>query len=199
MRFVGQWFDVDAQLVYNHHRWYDARVGRYLRPDPLFEQGQWQDPYMYVQGNPYTFGDPLGLTRWRDRALEILGDYSDSFDSESQQEAAFNHSKGVRCEVGGTNLDAALVEHYLFARGLLMSPGDGRWTAAAAGLASAITYEGIKNGINNIPLLGPYLLEVTDTSPPSFYGIVVVAEAINDYPKGNNDYEWYNDASMLWY
>ena len=77
MRFAGQWFDRDAGLVYNHNRWYDSRVGRYLRPDPLFEQGQWQDPYMYVQGNPYTFTDPMGLLT---TAIGITINYSSGFE-----------------------------------------------------------------------------------------------------------------------
>jgi len=34
-RFAGQYYDEEAGLHYNYHRYYDPRTGRYLRADPL--------------------------------------------------------------------------------------------------------------------------------------------------------------------
>ena len=116
MRFAGQWYDRDAGLVYNHNRWYDSRVGRYLRPDPLFEQGQWQDPYMYVQGNPYTFSDPLGLwvvVIWESvEAGTVFGGFQAigfAFDSHGNYGSV--HTTGIGVSAGieaGTNIGASI-------------------------------------------------------------------------------------------
>ncbi len=45
---------------YNVHRWYAPTIGRYARPDPLpiFE---YFSPYLFANGNPVYFVDPLGL------------------------------------------------------------------------------------------------------------------------------------------
>jgi RHS repeat-associated protein len=75
LRFPGQWDDPSFRshglrggLYYNVHRWYDARTGRYTRPDPAgpIEQGRMpENPYGYAVSNPLFYTDPLGLdSRW---------------------------------------------------------------------------------------------------------------------------------------
>jgi RHS repeat-associated protein len=49
--FLGQWYDAESGLHYNHFRYYDPETGRYLSPDPIGllggsnEYGATSDPY----------------------------------------------------------------------------------------------------------------------------------------------------------
>ncbi len=60
LRFLGQYFDEETSLHYNYFRYYDPRLGRYLRSDPLgLYDGS--NTYAYVQQNPLNNTDSLGL------------------------------------------------------------------------------------------------------------------------------------------
>ncbi|WP_143229678.1 DUF6531 domain-containing protein [Actinophytocola xanthii] len=59
LRFPGQYHDQETGLDYNHHRYYDAEVGRYYSGDPLGLLPA-PNPDAYVP-NPLTWSDPLGL------------------------------------------------------------------------------------------------------------------------------------------
>jgi len=59
-RFQGQQYDLESGLFYNHFRYYDPAIGRYITSDPIgLESGM--NTYTYVHQNPLRFSDPNGL------------------------------------------------------------------------------------------------------------------------------------------
>ena len=82
LRYPGQYFDAESGLHYNLHRYYDPVTGRYLEPDPSYgmQAGNgtlmpyhWDrvkllpplhHAYVYANGNPQRWIDPLGLDAW---------------------------------------------------------------------------------------------------------------------------------------
>jgi RHS repeat-associated protein len=58
-RFPGQYYDQESALQYNYHRYYQAKPGRYLTPDPIgLKSGT--NLYLYVNNNPINTVDPYG-------------------------------------------------------------------------------------------------------------------------------------------
>jgi RHS repeat-associated protein len=60
LRFPGQMAYYVAGINYNYYRDYDSMTGRYIESDPVGLRGG-TNTYAYVQGNPLSFYDPLGL------------------------------------------------------------------------------------------------------------------------------------------
>jgi RHS repeat-associated protein len=60
-RLPNQFWDVDVELAYTWHRWYDARLGLFVSTDPLFLEGN-QNPRDYAANplNPINGIDPTG-------------------------------------------------------------------------------------------------------------------------------------------
>ncbi len=70
LRFPGQYFDKETGFFYNWHRYYSAKIGRYLSSDPIgVESGL--NTYAYAEANPLRYADPLGL--WVKRCKRKLG------------------------------------------------------------------------------------------------------------------------------
>jgi RHS repeat-associated protein len=61
LRYTGQYWLGEANLLYYRARIYDARLGRFLQPDPI-GYGDGMNMYTYVKGDPVNFTDPSGLT-----------------------------------------------------------------------------------------------------------------------------------------
>jgi len=57
----GQYFDVETNLHYNHHRYYDPELGRYITSDPIGLLAGGRNTYSYVHQNPINAYDPYGL------------------------------------------------------------------------------------------------------------------------------------------
>lgn len=60
LRFPGQYRDKETGLSYNYFRTYDPETGKYLQSDPIGLLGD-LNSYAYVENNPLSNIDPLGL------------------------------------------------------------------------------------------------------------------------------------------
>jgi RHS repeat-associated protein len=58
--FTNRELDVSTGLIYYRARWYDPQQGRFLSEDPIGHEGG-LNLYSYVDNDPISFTDPLGL------------------------------------------------------------------------------------------------------------------------------------------
>lgn len=59
--FAGYRYDAETGLYYVRNRYYDPRLGRWLQPDPIGQEGG-VNLYAYVGNDPLNLTDPLGLS-----------------------------------------------------------------------------------------------------------------------------------------
>ncbi|ENU08458.1 RHS repeat-associated core domain-containing protein [Acinetobacter calcoaceticus] len=59
LRFPGQYYDEVTKQHYNHNRFYNPVLGRYVEPDPIGLDGG-LNPYIYVDSNPTNKMDRYG-------------------------------------------------------------------------------------------------------------------------------------------
>jgi len=94
LRLPGQYFDKETNLHYNYHRWYDPAIGRFPQPDPLgitttsraTPTTRLNHSYAYVDSNPLSWTDPLGLVKWsgQSKSFVWLAYSRDEFELESE-------------------------------------------------------------------------------------------------------------------
>lgn len=60
LRFPGHYYDVGTGQFYNHNRFYNRELGRYMEPDPIGLEGG-LNPFVYAGNNPVMNSDPSGL------------------------------------------------------------------------------------------------------------------------------------------
>jgi len=75
LRFAGQYHDRETGLFYNLNRYYDPTMKRYLTQDPVGLAGG-LNPYLYVDANPISRLDPLGLKGMPGSDTTTTGDRS---------------------------------------------------------------------------------------------------------------------------
>lgn len=68
LRFPGQYFDKETFRHYNHYRYYDPTLGRYISSDPIGLAGG-GNTYIYALNNPVMYYDPYGLFSIADYSL----------------------------------------------------------------------------------------------------------------------------------
>lgn len=56
--YTGQRYDSETELWFYKRRYYSAKLGRFLQPDPITSLG---NLYAYCSNDPINFADPLGL------------------------------------------------------------------------------------------------------------------------------------------
>ncbi len=93
LRFPGQYYDAETNLHYNHFRYYDPELGRYITSDPIGIIGG-MNTYGYVYQNPIMFFDVLGLA-WDCTYVQSTGQISciDDQAGESVYEKCYSGSE----------------------------------------------------------------------------------------------------------
>ncbi len=67
-------------MRYNWHRYYDPKLGRYLRADPIGLAGMDPNLYGYVLNDPVNLVDPIGLEVWNPSNFPISSEVQRSLD-----------------------------------------------------------------------------------------------------------------------
>ncbi|WP_446091360.1 RHS repeat-associated core domain-containing protein [Acinetobacter sp. 1124_18A] len=71
LRFPGQYYDELTKQHYNHNRFYNPVLGRYMEPDRIGLEGG-LNPYIYAGNDPINYFDRDGLNRGSNRNLSPI-------------------------------------------------------------------------------------------------------------------------------
>jgi RHS repeat-associated protein len=74
--YDSEQYDAETGLIYLRNRYYEPGLGRFISRDPfpgIPRTPQTLNPFVYVNNNPVNFVDPLGLVRWWDATVAIVG------------------------------------------------------------------------------------------------------------------------------
>lgn len=99
LRFPGQYFDAGTGQFYNHNRFYNPELGRYMEADPIGLDGG-LNPYAYAGSNPVMFTDSSGLILdiLDNAGLSMVAGFNNSLDQIilNQQINQLNRSSTMR-------------------------------------------------------------------------------------------------------
>lgn len=148
LRFAGQYYDQETGLHYNYHRYYDPKLGRYLRADPIGLNGG-INQYTYTSNNPVKSTDPSGLIEWKGTAkgATILAAGLYIFDLKSEcvknkrgvvKVIFAGPGLGIGMDFSATESDVKLTDPFEF---INISSFDGDGYIAQAGLSWPPTQE----------------------------------------------------------
>jgi RHS repeat-associated protein len=78
--WTGRYRDALTGLQYNHARWYDPKIGRWLSEDPIGFEGGDANLSRYVENTPTTYIDSDGLTAddpwWNDSGWDLINPWT---------------------------------------------------------------------------------------------------------------------------
>jgi RHS repeat-associated protein len=89
LRFPGQYWDDESKLSYNYFRSYRPQQGRYDQADPIGLGGGWSR-FAYVEGNPLSYVDPMGLD-----AIIVRNGRVEYFNSQGELVGNYAYTSGV--------------------------------------------------------------------------------------------------------
>jgi RHS repeat-associated protein len=132
LRFSGQYYDRETGLHYNYWRYYDPKLGRYLRADPIGLAGG-VNPFSFTENNPVNLIDPDGESPFFFPVAAIFAVYY----------VLYHHDIANAPEDPCANLYASNG-----ATGLI---GEGLFNIATVGLLSKLNWFAPKSITNPIP------------------------------------------------
>src|SRR5207245_2310341 len=69
--YTGREYDPDSELQYNRKRYYLAKAGRWLTPDPIGIGAGDMNIYRYVNNQPANYRDPTGMYSWDEFGTDV--------------------------------------------------------------------------------------------------------------------------------
>jgi RHS repeat-associated protein len=128
LRFPGQYFDWETNLVYNYYRDYDSSIGRYVQSDPIGVFGG-VNLYRFVRNNPLSLTDVFGLapccdaqlpsSPLREVSLTCFAEASNNcrdgvFEKIGITDVIFNRARANRSYWGGSDVLDVLSQPFQF-------------------------------------------------------------------------------------
>ena len=84
-KFSSEYYDSETGLIYYNYRYYDVNTGKWLKRDPIQEEGGY-NLYAFVNNNPVNYFDNLGLCSLENSTNKDI--YKADFDGESLESLA---------------------------------------------------------------------------------------------------------------